>query len=112
RSAVYRGGLHQSAIRGVLPGRKLRTRCPPRLHGFLVGAFMAANPLDEIENEAFDGISHRPASRLSPRLALAEPVAQGGWGDHIEHVPRAVLALLDGDLRQRFAEAVGRKLGK
>lgn len=53
-----RMSLQQSAIIRILPDREPRAGCAPRVHRFLVGAFLASHPLQKIEDQTLNGIAH------------------------------------------------------
>ena len=54
RTTIGKSSLHQSAIRRILPNRKPRARCAPRIHRFPVGAFFPSYPFHEIKDQVFD----------------------------------------------------------
>ena len=57
-AAIRRSHFHQTAIIGIFPDRKPWARCSPLLHGFPVGAFLAPHPLQQIDDQVFNGVVH------------------------------------------------------
>jgi len=48
----------EPALVGVLPYGQARTRCPPRVENVGVRTSIRAYPLEEVENQRFDGVGH------------------------------------------------------
>src|SRR5262245_56107963 len=56
--AVSDRPLHEAALGRVFPHGKSRARRAPRIHRLAIGALGSCDPFNEIEDEAFDCISH------------------------------------------------------
>src|SRR5580693_3253243 len=90
----------EASILGGLPHRQSWTRCTPHVEHFGVAARVAAHPLQEVEQQGVNGVSHSgPSVEIAPILPVRD------WLSAPSVLPRPVVRvplLLDVGVERRL----------